>query len=83
MIFWYSLIPAMRFRLAAPETLIDINRLADLEYLREEDGHLRIGALTRAAQCPRAPIGGSAREEPGSFVPSIVDDSRPSRKLPG
>lgn len=42
-----SLIPAMRFRLAAPETLIDIHRLAGLEYLREQDGELRIGALTR------------------------------------
>lgn len=42
-----SLIPAMRFRLAAPETLIDINRLGDLDYLREQDGHLAIGALTR------------------------------------
>ncbi len=28
-----SLIPAMRFRLAAPETLIDINRLSELEYI--------------------------------------------------
>ncbi len=42
-----SLIPAMRFRLAAPETLIDINRLGDLDYLREQDGYLAIGALTR------------------------------------
>ncbi len=42
-----SLIPAMRFRLAAPETLIDINRLGDLAYLREQDGYLAIGALTR------------------------------------
>ena len=42
-----SLIPAMRFRLAAPETLIDINRLNDLAYVREQDGQLRIGALTR------------------------------------
>lgn len=42
-----SLIPAMRFRLAVPETLIDINRLADLEYIREEGGRLLIGALTR------------------------------------
>ncbi len=42
-----SLIPAMRFRLAAPETLIDINRLADLDGLHEQDGELRIGALTR------------------------------------
>ncbi len=42
-----SLIPAMRFRLAAPETLIDLGRLSDLAYLREQDGQLRIGALTR------------------------------------
>jgi aerobic carbon-monoxide dehydrogenase medium subunit len=42
-----SLIPAMRFRLAAPTLLIDINKLTDLEYVREENGHLAIGALTR------------------------------------
>ncbi len=42
-----SLIPAMRFRLAAPETLIDLGRLGDLDYLREQDGYLAIGALTR------------------------------------
>ena len=42
-----SLIPAMRFRLAAPETLIDLGRLADLDYVREEGGRLLIGALTR------------------------------------
>lgn len=44
-----SLIPMMRFRLAAPAFLIDINRLGELEYIREEDGWLRIGALTREA----------------------------------
>lgn len=44
-----SLIPMMRFRLAAPAFLIDINRLGELEYLREEAGWLRIGALTREA----------------------------------
>jgi aerobic carbon-monoxide dehydrogenase medium subunit len=42
-----SLIPAMRFRLAQPAALIDINGLADLAYLREADGFLEIGALTR------------------------------------
>ncbi len=42
-----SLIPTMRFRLAAPETLIDLGRLQDLAYLREQDGELRIGAMTR------------------------------------
>jgi aerobic carbon-monoxide dehydrogenase medium subunit len=42
-----SLIPAMRFRLSAPAALIDINRLKDLQYVREDNGHLAIGALTR------------------------------------
>jgi carbon-monoxide dehydrogenase medium subunit len=37
----------MRFRLASPALLIDINCLDGLEYLREEDGWLKIGALTR------------------------------------
>ncbi|HUM72098.1 MAG TPA: FAD binding domain-containing protein, partial [Chloroflexota bacterium] len=44
-----SLIPAMRFRLALPEVLIDINTIDGLEYIREDDGHLMIGALTREA----------------------------------
>ena len=42
-----SLIPAMRFRLASPTVLIDINRLTMLGYVREEQGHLALGALTR------------------------------------
>jgi carbon-monoxide dehydrogenase medium subunit len=45
-----SLIPMMRFRLASPPLLIDINRLTDLEYIREADGWLKIGALTREAE---------------------------------
>ncbi len=42
-----SLIPAMRFRLALPEVLIDINNISDLDYVRESNGHLAIGAMTR------------------------------------
>ncbi len=42
-----SLIPAMRFRLAMPEVLIDINGIAKLDYLKEQGGYLSIGALTR------------------------------------
>lgn len=42
-----SLIPAMRFRLALPEVLIDINGIGGLDYLRESNGHLAIGAMTR------------------------------------
>jgi carbon-monoxide dehydrogenase medium subunit len=42
-----SLIPLIRFRLARPSVLIDINRIDGLEYIRETDGTLHIGALTR------------------------------------
>src|SRR5919205_4007445 len=42
----HSLIPAMKLRLAQPQLLIDIGRIKDLSYIREEDGQLRIGALT-------------------------------------
>jgi len=45
-----SLIPLLRFRLAAPSVLIDINRVPDLEYIQETDGTLHIGALTREAE---------------------------------
>jgi carbon-monoxide dehydrogenase medium subunit len=39
-----SLIPMMKLRLAAPEHLVDIGRLADLAYIREGNGELHIGA---------------------------------------
>jgi carbon-monoxide dehydrogenase medium subunit len=46
----HSLIPMMKLRLAQPEILIDINRLAELAFLRVDGGELRIGALTRHAE---------------------------------
>jgi len=42
-----SLIPAMNFRLAMPEVLIDLNSVPDFGYIKSEDGALRIGAMTR------------------------------------
>jgi len=44
-----SLIPMMKIRLARPECIIDINRLADLHYVKEEADFLKIGGLTREA----------------------------------
>lgn len=51
-----SLIPAMRFRLAQPEVLIDINRINGLSYIKEENGHLAIGAMTREAELDANPL---------------------------
>jgi carbon-monoxide dehydrogenase medium subunit len=42
----HSLIPAMKLRLAQPPLLIDLGRIKDLSYIREEDGQIRIGAMT-------------------------------------
>jgi carbon-monoxide dehydrogenase medium subunit len=46
----HSLIPMMKLRLAQPETLIDINGLSELSFLRLAGGELQIGALTRHAE---------------------------------
>jgi carbon-monoxide dehydrogenase medium subunit len=43
----HSLLPMMKLRLANPEHLIDINDLAELAFIREQAGEIRIGALTR------------------------------------
>jgi carbon-monoxide dehydrogenase medium subunit len=51
-----SLIPLLNFRLAHPEALIDINRIADLAYVRAADGGLAIGALTRQHAVERSEL---------------------------
>ena len=50
-----SLVPAMNFRLAAPAVLIDLNRLPELSYIREANGGLAIGAMTRQREVERSP----------------------------
>ena len=42
-----SLVPLLNFRMLRPAILVDINRVAELAYLREDGAGLRIGALTR------------------------------------
>jgi carbon-monoxide dehydrogenase medium subunit len=44
-----SLIPLLNLRLATPSALVDINRLAELGYVRVADGHVVVGALARHA----------------------------------
>jgi carbon-monoxide dehydrogenase medium subunit len=51
-----SLIPAMRFRLAQPEILVDINRIEGLDYIRELDDYLAIGAMTREASLEKSAL---------------------------
>lgn len=42
-----SLIPMMKLRIARPAWIVDINSIPGLDYIREQDGYLRIGGLVR------------------------------------
>ena len=43
----HSLVPLMKLRLARPQALIDLGRIAAMSYIKEQDGGLAIGAMTR------------------------------------
>jgi carbon-monoxide dehydrogenase medium subunit/6-hydroxypseudooxynicotine dehydrogenase subunit alpha len=49
-----SLVPLLNFRLARPDRLVDINGVSELDYIRFENGTLRIGALTRHSALERS-----------------------------
>jgi len=51
-----SLVPAMNFRVVQPSMLIDLNRVAELSYVRQDDNVLRIGAMTRERQLEFNPL---------------------------
>jgi carbon-monoxide dehydrogenase medium subunit len=68
-----SLVPLMRFRLASPDTVIDLNEIESLDYLREDDGYLRIGALCRHVDVEESSL---VADRYGSFAdaaPEIAD----------
>ena len=74
----HSLLPLMKLRLAVPEVLIDMGGLRELTYIRDEGGHIAIGALTRhhdleqsallarSCRCSRTPPGRSATRRSGT-----------------
>ena len=51
-----SLIPLMRFRLASPAVLVDLNRVEGLSYITEEGGWLKIGSMTRESAVDQSPL---------------------------
>jgi carbon-monoxide dehydrogenase medium subunit len=51
-----SLIPLMKLRLASPAHVVDINAISGLSGIREADGFLRIGALTRESDLEESEI---------------------------
>jgi aerobic carbon-monoxide dehydrogenase medium subunit len=64
-----SLIPAMRFRLANPEVLVDLNGISELTYLEDRGDHLAIGAMTRERALEDSPL-------VKSHFPLLLDTAR-------
>jgi carbon-monoxide dehydrogenase medium subunit len=52
----HSLLPAMKLRLARPALLVDVGRLSDLSYVREDGDAIAIGALTRHKDVAESPV---------------------------
>jgi len=69
-----SLIPAMRFRLARPSVLVDINGIDDLNYIRAESTALTMGATARDSAVERAPWIGERRWSLIHDVSRVVAD---------
>jgi carbon-monoxide dehydrogenase medium subunit len=69
----HSLLPIMKLRLAAPTVLIDLGRISDLNYVRDEGDHLAIGAMTRHCDMER---NSTLQEHCGlvSYAASLVGD---------
>lgn len=51
-----SLVPLLNFRLSAPAVIVDLNRAADLAYIKEENGRVRMGAMTRQRAIEFSPL---------------------------
>jgi CO/xanthine dehydrogenase FAD-binding subunit len=57
-----SLMPLLNMRLARPAVVVDVNRIEGLDYIRQENGTLAIGALTRQRAVERSDV--VARAQP-------------------
>ena len=67
-----SLIPAMNFRLARPAVLVDLNRVAELGYVRAGRDGLQIGAMTRQRAVERSDAVRSAAPLLAEAMPFIA-----------
>lgn len=68
-----SLIPLMKLRFAAPQALVDINRIPGLDQIVEEAGGLRIGALVRHKACERSELLRGRYRVLGDAAPLVSD----------
>jgi carbon-monoxide dehydrogenase medium subunit len=67
-----SLIPAMNFRLATPAVLVDLNGLAELDYIEHGPGEVRIGGMTRQRRVERSAIVSEHAPLIGEAMPYIA-----------
>jgi carbon-monoxide dehydrogenase medium subunit len=69
----HSLLPIMKLRLAAPTVLVDLGRVEDLKYVRDEGDTIAIGAMTRHCDVERSEL---LQEQCGllAFTASLVGD---------
>jgi carbon-monoxide dehydrogenase medium subunit len=56
-----SLVPLLNMRLARPAFLVDLNRVEGLDYIRRENGHVAIGAMTRQRAIERSELVATAQ----------------------
>jgi aerobic carbon-monoxide dehydrogenase medium subunit len=69
-----SLIPLLKLRFAAPEVLVDINGLPDLDYHRlDPDGTIRVGALCRHVSLERSALLAGKQPTMAAAAPLIAD----------
>lgn len=68
-----SLIPLMKLRFAAPEVIVDLNRIPGLDGLADGGDGLRIGALVRHKDCERSDLLRGRYRLLGDAAPLISD----------
>ena len=75
----HSLLPAMKLRLSSPGTLIDIGRIAELNYIREDGGTIAIGATTTHHQIESSSLT-NARVAALAQAASVIGDPQVRNK---
>jgi len=68
-----SLLPMLKLRLASFAHLVDIGRIPGLDYIKEEGGFLKIGAMTRQAALERSDLIRTQYPILADAVPLIAD----------
>jgi CO/xanthine dehydrogenase FAD-binding subunit len=51
-----SLVPLLNMRFARPGVVVDVNRIAGLDYIEQSNGHVRVGALVRQSALATSPL---------------------------